>query len=682
MTTAQPRTVHVACPHNCADACLMDVTVQNGRAVDIAGHRDHPYTRGALCGKVNRFLERVYSQERLLHPVKRVGPKGPHATFQRISWDEAIETTAAKMREAIAQHGPQAILPYSYSGTLGIYQGWGMDRRFAHILGASILYRSICDGAYLAAIDYFPELATGIPPQALPHSNLIIFWGHNPLNTGMHLWRFALEARKRGAKLIAIDPYRSRTARACDEHIAIRPGTDAALALAMMKIIVDEDLVDHDYVRHHTIGFDKLVDRLRSLSLQDLARDCDIPLSKIQDLAREYAGTRPAAMRIGFGVQRNGGGFAAIRAASCLPALTGAWRDLGGGLYTQGRAMLRAHDADRAARPDLAPPGTRVVNMMDLAQHLLDPDLTPPLKVLYFYNFNTITLPDQNTVRRALSRPDLFTAVHDLFLTDSAGYADIVMPATSTLEHEDLVLSAGHDHASYSRPAIGPLGESKPSAEVFQLLGRALGLDDPALYLSPQEFTRDVLSDRVSEEDLFSQPFVSTLKDEDMRPFADGGFDTPSGKFEFYAERLIAHGLDPLPAFTPPHETLGDGPYPLNFLSRKHKDSINANYGHLPIMQRQKAVARTLEMHPHDADAKGLRDGEEVRVFNGRGEFVLPLRISTNVPPGTVATYWGYWDKLSDDKGTVNNVTSPALTDVGGGATFYDCRVDVERSRP
>jgi len=682
MTTTGPRITHVGCPHNCPDACLMDVTVEDGRAVQIAGHRDHPYTRGALCGKVNRFLERVYSDERLLHPVKRVGPKGPGARFERISWDEAIETIAAKMREAIDQHGPESILPYSYSGTLGIYQGWGMDRRFANVLGTSVLYRSICDGAYVAAIEHFPDLIGGFPPEGLEHSDLIIFWGANPLNTGMHVWRHVLEAKKRGAKVITIDPYRSRTARASDEHIAIRVGTDAALAMALMKVIVDEGLVDDDYVQRYTVGYSQLVDRLGALSLDELANTCDIPVATVQRLAREYAGRRPAALRIGFGVQRTGAGYAAIRAIACLPALTGAWREKGGGYWSWGRGMADAQDADRAARTDLIPPGTRVVNMMRLAEHLLDPDLEPPLKILYFYNFNTITLPDQNTVRRALQRDDLFIAVHDLFLTDATDYADIVMPATSTLEHEDLVLSAGHDHGSYSRAAIDPVGESRSSVDVFQSLARALAIEESALYLSPREFIDDVLSDHISKDDLYEKPFINTAEELDLLPFAEGGFETPSGKWEFYAERLIGHGLDPLPGFTPPHETLRrDGPFPFNFLSRKHKDTINANYTHLPVMQRQETEARTLEMHPDDAARKNLADGEIVRVFNDRGDFTIPLRLSSKVQPGTVATYWGYWDKRSNGRGTVNNVTSPALTDVGGGATFYDCQVDVERWR-
>ena len=657
----------------------MDVVVQDGRAVDLSGNNEHPYTRGALCAKVNRSLDRVYAPDRLLFPVKRVGPKGPGATFERISWDEAIDTIVQKMRAAIAEHGPQSILPYSYSGTLGLYQGWGFDRRFAHLLGASRLDRTICEGAYIAAAHYLPDLYQGFPPEGLVESRLIIFWGNNPLNTGLHIWRWALEARRRGAKIISIDPYRSRTARVCDEHLFIRPGTDAALALAMMKVIVDEELVDHDYVDRYTFGFDQLVDRLHSHSLEDLAAACDVPVAKIRELARAYAQTRPAALRIGLGLQRCRGGAEAVRALACLPALTGAWSDAGGGFCSIGRAIANAHSPAQAARPDLAPPGTRLINMMRLAEHLLDPAFSPPLQVLYFYNTNIANLPDQNTVRRALRRPDLFVALHDLFLTDTADYADIVLPATTPLEHEDLVLSYGADHGSFSRPAIAPLGESKPSAEVFQLLGRALGVTEPALYVSAQEFTQEVLAKGQSAEAFFSQPFVSTIPEPDLRPRAHGGFSSPSGRFEFYSERMARDGLDPLPAFLPPFETLGNGPYPLNFLSRKHKDSLNSSYGHLPVMRDQEDKIRVLEMHPHDADARGLHDRDELRVFNARGEFRIRLQISTNVPPGTVATFWGWWDKLSGGRGVVNNVTSPAISVRGGGGTFYDCRVEAER---
>jgi anaerobic selenocysteine-containing dehydrogenase len=342
--------------------------------------------------------------------------------------------------------------------------------------------------------------------------------------------------------------------------------------------------------------------------------------------------------------------------------------------------MFTAQDMGKAMRFDLSPAGTREVNMVRLAEHLLDPSFDPPIKVIYNYNCNpAASLPDQPALRRALQRPDLFTVVHDLFLTDSADYADVVLPATSPLEHDDAVLAYGGDFGSFSRQAIAPLGEAKSNAEVFQLLGRALGLTEPALYVSAAELMAESLKKNVAIETFTSRPFMVTRAKPDLLPRATGGFHTPSGKFEFYCEKMARDGLDPLPAFVPPHETLGNGPYPLNFLPRKHKDSLNSSYGHLPVMRRQEQEARTLEMHPRDAQARELRDGEAVRVFNARGAFVLPVKISQNVPPGTVATFWGWWDKLADGKGNVNNVTSAALTDLGGGGTFYDCRVEVEQ---
>ena len=318
--------------------------------------------------------------------------------------------------------------------------------------------------------------------------------------------------------------------------------------------------------------------------------------------------------------------------------------------------------------------------MVRLAEHLLDPSFDPPIKVLYVYNCNpAASLPDQPSVRQALQRPGLFTVVHDMFLTDSADYADIVLPATSPLEHDDAVLAYGGDFGSFSRRAIDPLGEAKANAEVFQLLGKALGLTEPAVYVSPAELMAETFKKGLSADEFISRSFMMTRSNPDLLPRAQGGFHTPSGKFEFYCEQMARDGLDPLPAFVPPHETLGDSHYPLNFLPRKHKDSLNSSYGHLPVMRRQEKEARTLEMHPQDAAARGLSDGAEVRVFNDRGQFIILLKVSTNVPPGTVATFWGWWDKLFGGKGNGNNVTSPALTDLGGGATFYDCRVEVER---
>jgi len=657
----------------------MDVTLEHDRAVNIKASKEHPFTRGALCTKVNKFLDRVYAPDRLLYPVKRVGPKGPGAQFVRISWDEAASTIVEKMQATIATHGPQSIVPYSYRGNNGAYQSNGIDRRFFHSLGASTLARTICAGGLLGAMDY-SDVFFGFAPEGLAESKLIIFWAANPLNTGFHVWPFVRQAQRRGARLIAIDPYRSRTARACDEHIAVRPGTDAALALAMMKVIEAEGLADLDYVERHTIGAEPFFSRLRSLSLPDLAQTCDVPVNTIQDLARTYATTRPAAIRTGVGIQRSGGGAAAVRAVACLPALTGAWREAGGGLCNFGGAMFTAQNMKQAMRFDLSPEGTREINMMRLAEHVLDPSFDPPINVLYVYNCNlAASLPDQVELRRALQRADLFTVVHDLFLTDSADYADIILPATSPLEQDDMILAYGGDFGSFSRKALDPLGEAKSNADVFQLLATGLGITEPAVHASAEEFTGETLKDGLSADEFLSRPFMPTRPEPDLLPRAQGDFLTPSGKFEFFCEKMERDGLDPLPSFVPPHETLSEGLFPLNFLPRKHKDSLNSSYGHLPVMRRQESTARTLEIHPHDAAARGLDTGDEVRVFNDRGAFVLPVVVSERVQAGTVATFWGWWDKLSGGKGNVNNVTSTQLTDIGGGGTFYDCRVEVER---
>ncbi len=673
------RIAQVACPHDCPDSCLMDVTIEDGRAVKIVANKEHPFTRGALCAKVNKFLDRVYAPDRLLYPVKRVGAKGPGASFARISWDEAITTVSQKMQDAIARHGPQSILPYSYRGNNGVYQSNGIDRRFFHALGASTLARTICAGGLYGALAY-SDVFRGYSPEGLVDSKLIVFWGSNPLNTGLHVWSFVQEAKRRGARLIAIDPYRSRTARLCDEHVFLRPGTDGALALALMKVVEEAGLADREYVAKHAVGYDAFAERLRSLSLAELSRACDVPVETIQGLAHAFATTQPATIRMGIGIQRCGGGAAAVRAIACLPVQTGAWRTAGGGMCNFWGAMFAAQDMGKAMRPDLSPKGTREINMVRLAEHLLDPSFDPPIEVIYDYNCNpAASLPDQPALRRALQRPGLFTVVHDAFLTDSADYADIVLPATSALEHDDAVLAYGGDFGSFSRRALDPIGESKSNAEVFRLLGRSLGITEPAVYVSAEELMAEALGEGVSREEFVARPFLKTRARPDLVPHADGNFQTPSGKFEFHCERMADDGLDPLPAFVPPHETLATEGYPLNFLPRKHKDSLNSSYGHLPVMRRQEREARALEMHPGDAAARGLHDGEDVRVFNARGAFVVPLKVSGNVAAGTVATFWGWWDKLSGGKGNVNNVTSSALTDLGGGATFYDCRVDVER---
>ena len=657
----------------------MEVTIDNGRAVKIAASKDHPFTRGALCAKVNKFLDRVYAPDRLLYPVRRIGPKGPGAQFERISWDEATATVVAKMQDAIATHGPQSILPYSYRGNNGVYQSNALDRRFFHALGASTLARTICAGGLYGALSY-SDVFMGFSPEGLVESKLIIFWASNPLNTGMHVWSLVQEAKRRGAKLIVVDPYRSRTARVSNEHIFLRPGTDAALALGMMKVIEEEGLTDTDYIEKYTVGYEQFATRLRALSLLDLSQICDVPSETIRRLAREFAAIRPAAIRIGIGIQRSGGGAAAVRAVASLPAQTGAWREVGGGMCNFGGAMFTAQDLGKAMRPDLSPPGTREINMVRLAEHLLDPSFDPPIKVIYNYNCNpAASLPDQLALRRALQRPDLFTVAHDMFLTDSADYADIVLPATSPFEHDDAVLAYGGDFGSFSRQIIEPLGEAKSNAEVFQLLGRALGITEPALYVSAEELMAETLRRTVPADQFTAHPFLKTRATPDLSPRARGGFHSPSGKFEFYCEKLAQDGYDPLPSFVPPHETLSDGPYPLNFLPRKHKDSLNSSYGHLPVMRRQESEARTVEMHPNDVTARDLHDGEDVRVYNARGAFVMPVKVSHNVAPGTIATFWGWWDKLSGGKGNVNNVTSAKLTDLGGGGTFYDCRVEVER---
>ncbi|WP_233578454.1 molybdopterin-containing oxidoreductase family protein [Tautonia sociabilis] len=692
MATATPTVVKNVCPLDCPDTCRMVVTVRNGVATDLRGDREHPFTRGFLCQKMARYLDRVYSPDRLTHPLRRVGPKGPgRGRFERIGWDEALDLIADRFR-AIAESpdGPEAILPYSYYGTMGKLQAESLDRRFFHRLGASMLDRTICASA--GGVGYEYTMGTGrlgADPMAVVDCSLIINWGSNTANTNSHLWSLMIEARKRhGASIITIDPYTSPTARRSDWHLQPRPGTDAALALGLMHVIWRDGLQDQDYLDRGTVGAELLRDRvLKEYAPDRVSAITGVPASSIEELARRYATEHPSLIRLNYGLQRHGGGGMAVRTISCLPAIVGAWRHRGGGvlLSTSGTYGL---NSPALTRPDLSPPGTRSVNMNRLGEALLGELDGPPVRALYVYNCNPAAVaPDQAKVIRGLSRADLFTVVHELFPTDTVDYADIVLPATSQLEHEDLHTSYGHHFVMHNPRAIAPVGESRSNAEVFRALAARLGFE-PKLFPDDDTLMRQALDGGpalagISLERLKAEGSIRLNLPEDYRPFADGVFPTPSGKCELYSDRMKAAGLDPLPTYIPPHEDPITKPdlaakYPLQLLSPPRPQFLNSTFAN-SASHLKAAGGPTIELAAEDASSRGLSDGDWAEVFNDRGRFVARVALTGAVRPGTAASTGIYWSRLSPGGSGVNATTSAALTDMGGGATFFDNLVEVRK---
>jgi anaerobic selenocysteine-containing dehydrogenase len=653
--------------------------VEDGRATRLRGNPDHPVTRGFLCGKVARYLEREYSPERLLYPQRRTGAKG-QARFARITWDEALDEIAARLRAIARDHGAEAILPYSYYGTMGYLNGAGMDRRFFHRLGASRLERTICSAAGGAGLAEALGQRYGTEPEQFRHARLIIAWGANVLGTNVHLWPFIVEARRKGARFYTIDPRRNRTGEAADRHYFINPGTDAALALAMMHVITAESLHDAAYVAAHTTGFDALRERVREWSPQRAAELTGIPSEDIVSLAREYATTRPAVNRLNYGLQRSERGGMAVRAISLLSALTGSWKDIGGGLQL---TTSGAFQVNRPAleRPDLMPHPARVVNMAQLG-HALTELRDPPVQALVVYGSNPAAIaPNQNAVRRGLARDDLFTVVLEQMPTDTAAWADILLPVTTFLEHTDLYFAYGHYYLQLARPAIPAPGECRSNVEIFRALAKRMGFTDEcfddteedmiaALLDTPHPFLRGITLDELDREH-FVRLRVAHNGDA-FQPFASGGFGTASGKCEFNAETL---------EYAPPVESrAGDEPlrqrFPLELVSAKNDDSMNSTFGNRPDTDRQTA---TLVICPADAAARGIGSGDQVRVFNDRGAAILIATVADSVARGVVSAPSVRWPKKSPGGNGINVLTSERLTDIGGGPTFYSCLVQVER---
>ena len=691
------RVVHAACPHDCPDACATLITVEDGRATRIQGDPAHPITQGFLCAKVAKYLDRVYSPDRVLYPMRRIaakGTEGPQA-FHRVGWDEALNEVTEKLNKISSEFGSEAILPYSYGGNLGALNGGSMDMRFFHRLGASQLLRTICaitGGDAIASI-YGNRLGT--EPEQFRHSKYIIAWAANIHGNNIHLWPFVEEARRNGAKLVVIDPYKTRTARVADWHIAINPGTDVALALGMLHIIVRDGLHDADYIAKYTDGFDELQKRLPKYRPQQVSRWTGISVDDIEKLAHEYGSARPAVIRLNYGIQRTQNGGAAVRAVCMLPVITGSFKEVGGGLQLSMSGSYGL-DTPKLQRPDLMYKSglgreARSINMVELGKTLTEVN-DPPVKALFVYNCNPAAVcPEHNLVVRGLQRDDLFTVVHEQFFTDTTDYADILLPATTFFEQKDLVKSYGHIFLQVSQQAIEPLGDCKSNVDLFRELALRMGFDEPCFRETVDEMIDGALTsgapqlkgitrERLEQE---SQVRLNVHGDESEQPWLPfaHGFATPNGKARIYDASLIAQGMEPVAEFVPPEEsrhTANAKRYPLELLARKADNFLNSSFVNLPSLQKMERQ-HELEMSRHDAEARGIRDGERVRVFNERGEIFLTAKVDGAVAPGVVGAKLG-WAKLSEGGININVLTSARLADLGGGATFYATLVEVEQA--
>ena len=674
-----------ACPHDCPDTCSLLTTVADGVATKVQGNPKHPHTAGALCTKVTRYPERTYHPDRILHPLKRVGPKGA-GQFERVSWEAALQDIAARLKAIAAQHGAEAVLPYSYAGTMGLVQGEGVAARFFHKLGASLLDRTICSAAGGEALTYTLGAKVGMQVEFFAESKLILIWGSNSVTSNLHFWRYAQKAKHRGAKLICIDPRRTETADKCDEHIALLPGTDGALALALMHELITHDWLDHDYLARYTLGWDLLRERALMWPPERAALVCGITAEQIRALTADYgacvANGQAAAIRINYGMQRVHGGASAVRLIASLPALIGAWRQRAGGMLLSSSGAFPIQKAT-LHRPDLLAGRTpRSINMSTIGDDLLRPASAafgPAIEALIVYDSNPVAIaPESAKVVQGFSRSDLFTVVLEQFQTDTADFADYILPATTQLEHWDVHMSYGHTDVLLNRPAIAPLGEAKPNAQIFRELAAHMGYTEPCFAEDDLTLCRTAYGEAVDFDKLLDQGFVSLTTKE--APFAHGNFPTPSGQCEFFSARLAALGFDGLPDHIPNHEAFNSSlQYPLAMISPPARNFLNSTFVNVPSLSELQGEP-LLEMHALDAAARGLQNGDLVRVFNRRGVYHCKLKISPRARAGVVNGLSVWWRKLGLNGTNVNQLTSQNLTDLGAGPTFYDCLVQVEKA--
>ncbi|WP_458413264.1 molybdopterin oxidoreductase family protein [Schinkia sp. CFF1] len=663
------------CSLDCPDQCGLLIHKQDGKIIKVDGDPNHPITKGSICNKVRNVAERLYDEKRLQYPMKRIGAKG-EGKFERISWDEAIETITSQWKRLIQTDGPESILPYSFYGNMGNLSAEGMDRRFFHRLGASQLERTICQSAGVAGYKYTMGGNLGTDPANTIHTKLFIFWGINAVSTNMHQWAIAQKARKNGAKIVVIDVHKNQTGRMADWFIPILPGTDGALALGIMHILFAENMVDPAFLQEYTIGHEELHNHVVQYDPATISKITGVPEEDIYKLARMYGKTSPAFIRIGNGLQHHDNGGMSTRAIACLPALTGQWLIKGGGANKSNGGYL-AYNDKALQRPDLLQnKKTRRINMNLLGQALTN--LEPPVKSLYVYNSNpAIVAPAGNKVRSGLVREDLFTVVHDLFLTETAKYADIILPATSSYENTDFYTSYWHNYMQIQEPVMEAYGESKSNTEVFRLLAKAMGFNDSALSESDEELIASALSN--SENSYLEGITYAVLVEKkyvkaNVKPLLPGKLPTPSGKIELYSNKMLEAGLPPLPTYIP---LIDDGDLPFLFVPGPAHNFLNSTFSnnekHINLEKEPK-----LHMNSQDALSRNITDGEVVRVWNHRGECELKVVIGEDVLPGVLVTQ-GLWSKGQGTTRFVNSLTPDRVSDMGGGATFFSGRVNVEK---
>lgn len=661
-----------ACPHDCPDTCALQVGVREGVVVKVQGAADHPTTQGALCTKVSRYPERAYHPERLLHPMKRVGPKGA-GRFERIGWDEALDTIAARLR-ALAARDPQAILPYSYAGTMGLVQGESMAARFFHKLGASLLDRTICASAGAAGLTATYGGKVGMHVEHFAEAKLILIWGSNSIASNLHFWTYAQAAKRAGARLVCIDPRRTETADKCHEHLALLPGTDGALALGLMRELIVHDRLDHDYLAQHTEGWEALRETAMAWTLERTAATCGLTVDQIGRLARDYGQTRPAAIRLNYGMQRARGGGNAVRLVAALPCLVGAWRHRAGGLLLSSSGWF---PVDRAAlqRPDLlGAHRPRTINMSTIGDDLLrpaGPDFGPRIEALIVYNSNPVAVaPESPKVVQGFAREDLFTVVLEHFMTDTADHADIVLPATTQLEHLDVHTSYGHTSVLINEAAVAPLGEALPNSEIFRRLAARLGFDEPCFHDSDEALARQAFGTAIDFDTLRRDGWVQLPLPE--APFANGNFPAPTGRARLAGADHVA-----------PYESKASAPalaarFPLAMISPPARHFLNSTFVNVKSLRAIEGEP-LLEIHPQDAAARGLADGAMASVFNDRGTYVCKAHVTERARPGVVHGLGIWWRKLGPRGSNVNELTHQRLTDLGAAPAFYDCLVEVAR---
>ncbi len=701
-------TFHGGCPQDCPDTCAMTYTVLDGKLVDVQGKPEHPFTRGGLCTKLRDFADHHYNADRVLYPLKRKGPKGSRQ-FVRISWDEALAEIKQRWTGIIEQYGAQAIMPYSYLGNQGIVQGLNVGDPFFNKLGATVCERTFCGSGSSTAWLMTIGPTGGLDPESFIYSKYMVIWGCNSVSTNLHHWHIIHEAQKKGVKLVVIDTFKSLTAKQADWHLMPKPGTDGALAMALINTLIAENLLDHDYIEKYTVGFEELKERAATCTPEWAEGITGVAASDIRKLAKEMYEAKATAIRMGVALERHHGGGQTIRAVCCIPALTGAWRHVGGGLMQMPlwEFPLRF---DRICRPDFIPAGTRVVNNLRLGQALNgDMKLDPPIKSLMVYNANPVSqTPESNKIVEGLKRDDLFTVVSEHFITDTAAYADIILPATMAAEMDDMILSWGHFYLTYNEKCIEPPGEAVSNAELFRRLARTFGFDDPQFQRTDAQMIEDYIdwtAPQMAGIDIehFKNVGYAHLKvgtPSDRCPHREGNFPTPSGKVEFktsaaangnfvatpfrqlYDAFQAAEPVDPLPAYVPSRERPETNPelakkYPLNIVTPKSHGFLNSQYANEAHKVGGQGEQYVL-INPSDAQTRGIRNGDFIRVFNDRGEFHGDARITDDTLPGVVVATLGYWRSRNKGGGAVNVISSDQYVNLGHSPSLSDNLVQVE----